>query len=218
MKLVELNQISQESVNTLTASFDRLPYTNHKDGKYRLRRYSAVEMRTTFWNAKREIELMSLGRTDFTQSEEWNAHQGGMTRSFEPIEDEVLQSKGMKDMCALFKDAYELIDGQEIEIHQLRVRTLEGEPWTQVAPEGVHQDGYHYIAMIGINRHNIEGGELMAYVSKDSDPFLKYALEDGQMLILNDKELWHNATPIKRNTATVGYGDWFVLCAKKVKR
>ena len=105
MKLVELNQISQESVNTLTASFDRLPYTNHKDGKYRLRRYSAVEMRTTFWNAKREIELMSLGRTDFTQSEEWNAHQGGMTRSFEPIEDEVLQSKGMKDMCALFKDA-----------------------------------------------------------------------------------------------------------------
>ena len=214
MKLVELNQISQESVNTLTDSFDRLPYTNHKDGKYRLRRYSAVEMRTTFWNAKREIELMSLGRTDFTQSEEWNDHQGGMTRSFEPIEDEVLQSKGMKDMCALFKDAYELIDGQEIEIHQLRVRTLEGEPWTQVAPEGVHQDGFDHIAMLGINRYNIHGGELMTHKEKEGGPFITYALEDGEMLMLNDGKLWHNATPISRqNENEEGYGDWFVFCA-----
>ena len=91
---------------------------------------------------------------------------------------------------------------------------LEGKTFTHVSPEGVHQDGFDHIAMIGVERCNIEGGDLMAYVSKDSDPFLIHQLQPGEMLMLNDRELWHNATPIKRITATAGYGDWFVLCAK----
>ena len=54
---------------------------------------------------------------------------------------------------------------------------------------------------------------LMRYLGKDEDYFLKYALNEGEVLMLNDSELWHNASPIKRATAAVGYGDWFVLTA-----
>ena len=217
MKLLQLLRISDNAVASVTDSFDRLPYTDHKDGKYRLRRYSAVEVRTTFWNAKEEAEIRSLDRVEFTQGKEWNNHQGGMTRTFESIEEEVLQSEGFKEICLAFKKYFNIVDGQEVEVHQMRVRTLEGEEWTQVSPEGVHQDGYDHIAIIGINRHNIEGGELLAYLRKDEDYFLKYDLDAGEVLMLDDSKLWHNASPIRRSTAAVGYGDWFVLTAHNDK-
>lgn len=213
MKLLQLSKVSDDAVKSVIDSFDRLPHTNHKDGKYRLRRYSAIEVRSTFWNAGEEADITNLSRTEFTQDEHWNKHQGGMSRSFEPIEDKVLQSKGFGEICLSFMKYFGMVDGQEIEVHQLRVQTLDGETWTQVAPEGVHQDGYDYIAMVGVNRHNIEGGELLAYLSKNEDHFLKYALEAGEILMLDDSHLWHNASPIRRTTAAVGYGDWFVLTA-----
>jgi len=213
MKLLQLLKISDDAVASVTGSFDSLPHTSHKDGKYRLRKYSAIELRTSFWNAKEEAEIRRLNQEDFIQDEKWNDHQGGMIRSFEPIEDEVLQSQGFKEICLAFKKYFNMISGEKVEVHQMRVRTLDGTEWTPVAPEGVHQDGYDYIAIVGINRHNIEGGELLAYLSKDEDYFLKYALNSGEILMLDDSRLWHNASPIRRATASVGYGDWFILTA-----
>ena len=122
MKLLQINQLG-DSVKDLKESFNRLPHTDHKDGKYRLRRYSVVEIRSSFWNAKREAELTALTHRDFLQSEEFNTHQGGMARSFEDIEEDVIQSEAMREICLTFKDANDLIDGQEIEIHQMRVLT-----------------------------------------------------------------------------------------------
>jgi hypothetical protein len=71
--------------------------------------------------------------------------------------------------------------------------------------------------MLGVNRYNIHGGELMVYKEKEGHaPFITYALEDGEMLMLSDSKLWHNATPISRQVHDeVGYGDWFIFCASK---
>ena len=48
MKLLQLDKISDESIESLIDSFNNLPETDHADGKYRLRRYSVIELRTTF--------------------------------------------------------------------------------------------------------------------------------------------------------------------------
>jgi hypothetical protein len=213
--LLQLVSLGEEAIKGLKESFNRLPHTEHKDGKYRLRRFSVIELRTSFWNAKREAEIERLPHRVFNQSEDFNKHQGGMTRDFEEIDDSVLNDKGMKAICLAFKESRGLIDGQEIEIHQMRVLTQEN-GMAKVAPEGIHQDGFDDLAIVGINRHNILGGELLAYESKRSSPFLNYALKDGQILMLDDSELWHNASPIvaKSNNES-GYGDWFVLCVKR---
>ena len=219
MKLLEFNTISNEGVASLQQSFNNLPETSHKDGKYRLRRYSAIELRTTFWNAKKEIEITSLPTRDFVQSGELNKFQGDMTRSFEEIEEHTLQSSGMKEACLIFKERNNLNDGQEVEVHQIRVITLHEE--TLVAPEGVHQDGYDHIAMMGINRHNVNGGELLVYDSsersgrRNAEPFICYELGNGDMAMLADKKLWHNATPlVSSGEDGQGYMDLFVFCAK----
>jgi len=217
MKLLQLNQFNGIEWG-VADSFDRLPHTEHKDGAYRLRRYSVVELRTTFWNALQEAEITRLSHRDFEQSEDLNKHQGGVARSFEEIEDDVLQSRGMKEICMAFRDTFDLVDGQEIEIHQMRVVTC-GEKFgdkTPVSPEGIHQDGFDYIAMVGVDRKNILGGELMVYRNKDDEPIVVHALNSGEIIMLRDNELWHNATPIQKvDKSYEGYGDWFVLCAKK---
>ena len=217
MKLLQLNTLPEICVAEIKPFFDNLPETSHKDGKYRLRRYSVVEVRTTFWDATREAEISRKPTRSFKQSRELNSHQGGMSRLFKEIEEDALQSEYMKEALLVFKQANDMSDGQEVEIHQMRVRTLSDKTWTHVSPEGIHQDGFDHIAMLGVNRYNIHGGGLMAYKEKEGyGPFVTHALEDGEILMLSDRELWHNATPIARqNEDEVGYGDWFVFCANK---
>jgi len=217
MKLLELNQISPEGVESLRPSFNNLPETSHKDGKYRLRKYSIAEVRTTFWNADREASVCRLPHRSFLQSEDLNKHQGGMSRDFEEIEESTLQSKGMREALLLFKDGNKLIDGQEVEIHQMRVRAF-SDPinnLTPVSPEGIHQDGFNYIAMLGVNRSNVFGGALMVYTNKKSSPFLEKELQPGEIIMLDDRKLWHNAKDIwARDIEKESSADWFVFCAK----
>nr|MBC8410515.1 2OG-Fe dioxygenase family protein [Paracoccaceae bacterium] len=185
MKLMQLNQLDKEAIKTVRASFDNLPETDHKDGKYRLRRYSRVELRTTFWNAGEDVEIVDLKVGGFNQSSDYNLHQGNKLRLFENLEEETINSRGFKEICLEFKKANDLEDGVEVDVHQLRVVTLdEFDNTAPVAPEGIHQDGYDYIAMVGIQRNNIKGGELQAYPDKKSLPFLNHILKDGQMLFL----------------------------------
>ena len=226
MKLLQLDRISKESVGSLSDSFNDLPPTDHEDGRYRLRRYSILELRTSFWNAKEEVEMNRLNPREFLQSEDLNKHQGGVSRRFEGLEDSTLESEGFKEVCLKFKQANNLIDGQEIEVHQMRIQTLDDEqsvltkngPWvvTPVSPEGVHQDGFDYIAMVGVNRHNIEGGNLMVFDEKDNNvPIMSKLLCAGDMIMLADRKLWHDASPIRAiKRREKGYLDAFVLCAK----
>lgn len=205
MKLLQLYRLGEESVSDLKESFDNLPHTNHKDGKYRLRRYSVIEF---------GVDVRRLVHREFEQSEELNEHQGGVKRDFEEIEEGVLQSEGMEKICLAFGEANNLVDGQEIEIHQMRVVTQD-DGQAEASPEGTHQDGFDYIAMVGVNRQNISGGELLVYEGRDTEPFLTYALKSGEMIMLNDRKMWHNATLVKAmNRVGQGCGDWFILCAR----
>ena len=137
-----------------------------------------------------------------------------MARDFEEIEDSVLQSEGMKEICLNFKHAFDLIDGQKIEIHQMRVVTQE-DGIAKVSPEGVHQDGFDYIAMVGIGRFNVHGGELLLYNDQKATPFMNRALKAGEMVAVRDNDLWHNASPIVAGKEeNKGHADWFILCAK----
>ncbi|NAW64127.1 2OG-Fe dioxygenase family protein [Photobacterium halotolerans] len=204
----QLTQLSGQAINDLSPSFNHLPKTGHADGEYRLRRYSIVKATAN--------GVQHMPPRAFVQSDDINHFQGNVSRTFEPLEDKILFSAGMREMCEVFKRANALSDEQEIEIHQIRIAALEGE--TQVAPEGVHQDGFNHIAVIGIGRENIEGGEFLVYKNKNQLPFLSMALEQGEVAILADDQLWHNARPIKAvKKDQKGYMDLFVLTARETQ-
>ena len=86
MYLLKLMQVGEDIANELQGSFNRLPRTDHKDGQYRLRRYSKIKLREA--GGGTISEFMKLESEAFEQSEEYNSFQGGMERRFEDIEDE----------------------------------------------------------------------------------------------------------------------------------
>jgi hypothetical protein len=156
---------------------------------------------------------MKLESEPFNQSGRYNKFQGGVDRKFEDIEDEVFESGGMLEICDTFSTSNGLSDDHEIEIHQMRIITRD--ELTPVSPEGVHQDGYRFIAMVGINRYNITGGNLLVYKTYEGKPIVDFPLESGEMIMLDDTVMWHNATQIKPvNPDVQGWMDVFILTAK----
>jgi hypothetical protein len=208
MYKIKLDQISQWGVNTVRDSFNKLPTTDHRDGKYRLRRYSRIKLSDSI-----HFKYMKMESKAFNQSAHYNQFQGGIDRKFEDIEDDVVNSGGMIEMCDTFLESSGFSDDHEIEIHQMRVIT--GDELTPVSPEGVHQDGYRFIAMVGINRYNITGGNLLVCKTCDGKPILDFPLESGEIVMIDDKAMWHNASPIKQVSQDVqGWMDAFILTAK----
>ena len=201
---LHLTQLSMAAIEQLSPSFEGLPRTEHADGQYRLRRYSVVG----FENG----QVVDLNKNSFVQSSDINRFQGDVVRQFEPIEKGILSSEGLREMCELFVNANHLPNGQEIEIHQMRITAIYDE--TQVAPEGVHQDGFDHIALVGVGRRNIMGGDIMLYSSHNQAPFFRKVLENGEVAMLADSKLWHNAVPIRSViNDQEGHMDVFVLTA-----
>ena len=208
MYKIKLEQISQWGVSTVRDSFNKLPTTDHRDGNYRLRRYSRIKLCDT-----EHFKYMKLESKPFNQSGSYNKFQGDVPREFEDIEDEVIESGGMLEMCDTFLQSSGFSDDHEIEIHQIRI--VVGNELTPVSPEGVHQDGYRFIAMVGINRYNITGGNLLVCKTCEGKPIVDFPLESGEMVMLDDRAMWHDATPIKQVGHEVqGWMDVFILTAK----
>ena len=108
------------------------------------------------------------------------------------------------------------ISFEDVEVHQMRVKIPDGQNIAQLSPEGPHQDGYDYVGMFSVSRHNIEGGDLTAYVSGDELPMVTHVLEPGQFVILNDVEMLHDGSPIKRiDESEESYMDIFVFTGRR---
>ena len=202
---MRLDTIGAEAIESLAPSFNNLPETDHLDGKYRLRRYSAVRCNGN---------CVEVGDNTFQQSSEYNKFQGDMSRKFEPIEKEVIESVAMLEICSIFTHFCGFPDNHKVDVQQMRDITLEEE--TPVSPEGVHQDGYDFIAIVGIDRYNIYGGNARVFKTQGGKQIFDCPLQQGEMLMIDDKELWHNAGTItKINPDKQGYMDAFILTARK---
>ena len=80
MHLLRLDRLSAGAVRQLSSSFEDLPATDHKDGQYRLRRYSMIELMIE------PKAIKELPVSTFTQTDEYNDFQGNVERHFENIE------------------------------------------------------------------------------------------------------------------------------------
>jgi hypothetical protein len=210
--ILQVVKVDPSLIEAIQLSFHDLPETDHADGKYRLRKYSRVLVN----EEKGANEITDLNVKDFTQSSKYNKHQGGMSRNFVNVDRKVLDSAGMRELAKTFRHACEFDEMFTMDIHQMRVRCIGGA--TQLSPEGWHQDGYDCVAMIGINRCNIIGGEVSLSTSKMKPPFLTTVIDTGTMIIIDDSYLWHNGRSIQPiDDGEAAYMDVMVFTGKKTK-
>tara|TARA_R110002020_G_scaffold438168_1_gene648586 strand:+ start:1858 stop:2523 length:666 start_codon:yes stop_codon:yes gene_type:complete len=206
MYKMQLDKMSDTALDKMAGVFDDLPTTSHADGKYRLRRYSRVQM------SPETMVYETLDGNKFTQSSKYNNFQGDVARSFESISDDTIKGYAFWELCSRFINTFRFPLNNVVEVHQMRVITLDDE--TPVAPEGIHQDGYDGICIACVERHNVEGGHLLIHREKDSPPIANFALENGDLAYINDRVLWHDATTLSRKDSSQdGYMDLIILTA-----
>ncbi len=202
--LLQLRFIVQTHIDDVKPSFDNLPANPYADGAFRLRRYSVIKMQ------QGEVTLQPTKA--FVQDDSINNFQGNVERVYENLEEGLLQSEGMKHIINEFRTMTGISEERDIEIHQFRMLAIDSD--TPPAPEGIHQDGFDHVCVCGVSHENLEGGELLVYETKDAKPCFKMAIKDGMFALIDDRTVWHNATPMNKIDADKpGYLDCFVLTA-----
>ncbi|MDK2597213.1 2OG-Fe dioxygenase family protein [Pseudoalteromonas obscura] len=202
--LLQLRFIQQSHIDSVKPFFPRLPDNPYADGAFRKRRYSVLKF------AAGNISIQPAKA--FVQDDSINQFQGNVERVYENLEADLLQSEGFKHLLQEFKVMTGVADDADIEVHQFRMLAIESD--TPPAPEGVHQDGFDHVCVCGVSHENIAGGELLVYEHKEAEPCFKMEIKDGLFALVNDREVWHNATPMnKLNAEEIGYLDCFVFTA-----
>lgn len=203
---LELGQLTSDSVNHLIPSFDHLPPNPYADGAFRLRRYS----RFTLTHNK----IRRLPSQAFVQDESINHFQGNIVRRYEEIDDKIVNDTAFLELFEHFQTMANVADNTPIEVHQLRI--FADHKSAEVAPEGIHQDGFDRIGIYVMQRHNIEGGKIHVHLGKNSPALISHDFDRGEFVVLNDRKFYHSAQPIKPLHDAQGYMDIFVLTANLV--
>jgi ATP-dependent Clp protease ATP-binding subunit ClpC len=89
--------------------------------------------------------------------------------------------------------------GVRVGLHQMRV--ADGE----VVPEGAHQDPFtDYIATWAVKRSNAAGGASALYAAKGAAPVFEKELDSSEILLFDNRALWHDVSALTRSKARKG--------------
>jgi hypothetical protein len=185
--------------------FDNLPVDPYIQGHFRRRRFSRF--------TGTPENLHRLEHKYFVQSAQINKLAGGIKRDFPELDDCLLEVGEFQRLIAAFID-FSKIDPlvREMGVHQIRIvasRNEQGEP----APEGIHKDGFDFVGIFCIKRQAISGGETHLYRAKDQPPIFDKILQPGEFVMVNDRTLYHYASPVAPTGDGPGTRDVFVITA-----
>lgn len=194
----------------LGAFFKVLPADNYLKHKYCFRKRA-------FRVLKYDGVTFSVVEQDaFYQDSRINKYAGGIERIYEKIPDRALPiiEDILLEVC---KHGGIPVDGVLFGIHLIRITCFnenEGYP----VPEGYHQDGYDFVGIVPIETHLACGGiHSIRFGSQDGEEILSERVHVGQCLLLNDKNVYHYASPIFPKFKDVeGFRDTLVFTVKSV--
>tara|TARA_B100000035_G_scaffold310640_1_gene318806 strand:- start:2696 stop:4639 length:1944 start_codon:yes stop_codon:yes gene_type:complete len=197
----------------LKNSFYNLEIDNNYSNK-RTRGYSLLDIENI-------DSIKIIGDLKFYQSSNYNNVNGDILREYKNINSSILED----DCFKYFVNTFLTTINNEfkknsindkikyIQVHQIRVYT-ESEDEIDLVPEGIHKDGYNFIAMCCVTRRNISGA--ISHIYDESKTIVhSVQLQEGEMLVLNDHKMFHSVSPIKLNKTSkkvkTGYRDIFVF-------
>jgi hypothetical protein len=192
------------SINTegLKPFFDNLPIDPYIKGKYRFRRLSRFTIA--------EDKLIKLPHGYLFQSKDYNPVVGDIRREFAELDDALVELDIFQKLILEFSSYCNLHPEAEIGVHQIRT-TCFPDNFGNPAPEGIHRDGTDFIGIFAVDRQNIQGGETHLYMARKEKPVFNKILHPGELLLVNDHELFHFTTPIKPIVDAPGSRDVFVI-------
>lgn len=209
-----LGEAARAQLSDVLDSFSRLPLDTHMGdgGTYRFRAYS----RFSLTRREEAIEVAVMEGNSIFQTTEDNPVNGGVVRTFAPLELEIASGPLLKALIAIdFSHAFHCdprlsVEETVVGVHQVRIVTRPGQ-LGHPAPEGIHRDRERFTFQHFMARHNIEGGEFRAYDER-KELLLGWLQQDGLDTVMFEGSTWHGATPIAAlQPEEDGYRDIFLI-------
>lgn len=209
-----LVQQNQQHLDILRHAWKNLPSDLHlKDsGQYRRRRHGSYIQDTI------EPGLRFVPHRPHWQPTTYNALHGGMLRWFEPLEDDLTQSRTFIALIQRLGEVFARVHRTHqpnfngrwyIEAHPFRIDTTGGVG--RPTPEGAHRDGVDYVAVVMVDRQGVRGGETRVF-DADGPLGVRFTLEQPwSALLIDDARVIHESTPIQPLGPAGGHRDTLVL-------
>ncbi|QLY03444.1 MULTISPECIES: 2OG-Fe dioxygenase family protein [Citrobacter] len=186
-------------------SFDELlpdPWLKAEDGIFRFRSYMQARA-----GREKYFDLCAVG--EFFQAGKLNNYAGGIARKYPEIKQDVAEEV----MNLVFRKLLPLLPDTtyNIGIHQIRITTDDRRPGYP-APEGIHKDGFKYIAIYCSEIENVTGGETTLIPNHDGgNDASTFKLHAGDAVIFNDVNYQHYTAAVVPLLPGKGYRDVFVI-------
>ena len=212
--LAALSAHAKQEWTSVAESFERLIQDRQMGdgGRYRYRRFSRF-MATV---EDGEVGLEHLEGSSILQSIEDNSLNGGVKRTFEPLEAEISSGLLLRELIAHDIRVVQSVDGRLFEkpvvvgVHQVRIVALP-ESLGKPTPEGVHRDAEAYTFQHFWHREGIQGGEFSAYDENKNQVF-RWLQTERLDSVLFTGTTWHSASPISCSRGSEpGYRDTFLI-------
>jgi hypothetical protein len=189
--------------------FANLPVDAYLEGDYRFRRFSNFEIS--------DRQVTQLPHARFFQSKAYNSVLGDVVREYPELEDDLIHLPAFHAIVLeFFEFCKRCSTSKQVGVHQIRITAnslQKGNP----APEGIHRDGVDLVGIFCVDRTNIQGGETHLYKSqKKSNPAFAKVLNSSELLIVNDRELFHFTSPIQAAIPEGGSRDVFVFTCPSI--
>jgi len=137
------------------------------------------------------------------QSQEFNPVHGGIQRHYPPLSAGFIAA--LADPLRLFQTVARLAGDDEILVQAQRITTGTGGVG-HPAVEGFHQDDVAYVGILLVGRAGLAGGQTMVAADPGGrDLVFAGELQPGQLLVLDDRRVWHYTSPV-RDVAGPGRG------------
>ena len=197
---------STEDLSVIERSFDELAQDS-----YMPRRFGTRNRGFSKYHYSRSSRVLTPTQHDsFLQQRSVNALVGGIERNFAPLQPTIRDSPLIHAFVnVLLGRITDSCQEWSINVHQIRIDASEG--MAHPAPEGMHQDGHDYVAIIMMNRVNVVGGFNHIYDKHRRLIFRDHLTSQFDCLLINDRKLYHGVSPVLPAFAGDAYRDTFVI-------
>jgi len=186
-----LDCVNQGCLQDLQYKFESLPLDTYTQGFYRYRRFSRFSVTGS--------NITRMPHSTFSQNLYNNRLLGGIQRDYQELNEDIVRERHFVSLLIKFSSYCQIqsdIQSIEIGVHQIRITCSSRQPGNPT-PEGIHRDGVDTIGILCVNRHTIEGGVTSLFYPDWDSLIFQEELHPGQLLIVDDKRLWHHTSPIK---------------------
>ncbi|MFJ9825141.1 2OG-Fe dioxygenase family protein [Streptomyces sp. NPDC101160] len=164
-----LDEAAERAFAAFRAAWENLPLDAYLPGgaTYRRRRHAKFLLM--------EGRLSRIHGTGYHQTAEANPLIGGMVRELAPFRDAEASDPFFLALLHHNASVFDTCAGPtappawEVDAHLVRVTARPGSPGLP-SPEGRHRDGFDYIALHHIARHNVTGGRTTVYGADPASP------------------------------------------------